>query len=151
MKVVLPVLGSIVLILVCIFIAWLKFKGKDKKQEKHNKLPSDGPSDLEFPFVSFEEIALATHDFSQTCMIGHGGFGKVYKGTLYGQEIAVKRLCRDSQQGTNEFRNEVILIAKLQHKNLVRLLGCCDERDEKLLIYEYLPNKSLDATLFGIF
>lgn len=146
-KVVLPVLGSIVLILVCISIAWLKFEGKDN-QEKHKKLPSDGSSGLEFPFVRFEEIALATHEFSETCMIGRGGFGKVYKGTLGGQEVAIKRLSMDSQQGVNEFKNEVILISKLQHKNLVRLLGCCDKGDEKLLIYEYLPNKSLDATLF---
>lgn len=103
----------------------------------------------ELPFFNFTCIAKATNSFSEDSKLGQGGFGPVYKGKLPGgEEIAVKRLSRRSSQGLEEFKNEMLLIAKLQHRNLVRLLGCSIHEEEKLLVYEYLPNKSLDFYLF---
>ncbi|KAF3975692.1 hypothetical protein CMV_001063 [Castanea mollissima] len=105
--------------------------------------------DMEVPFFTLATIVIATNNFSSYNKLGEGGFGLVYKGTLIdGKEIAVKRLSQKSGQGLSEFKNEVILIAKLQHRNLVRLLGYCIEGDEKMLIYEYMPNGSLDSFIF---
>ncbi|KAG6661039.1 hypothetical protein CIPAW_03G147400 [Carya illinoinensis] len=110
---------------------------------------NDGKKGHDVKVFSFPSIVTATDNFSTENKLGQGGFGPVYKGKLpEGQEIAVKRLSRSSRQGLVEFKNELILIAKLQHMNLVRLLGCCVEGDEKMLIYEYMPNKSLDFFLF---
>ncbi|KAL3742020.1 hypothetical protein ACJRO7_017497 [Eucalyptus globulus] len=110
----------------------------------------DGPrGNRDVPLYDLSTIASATNNFSVLNKLGQGGFGSVYKGIMdNGTEIAVKRLSKHSGQGAEEFKNEVRLIAKLQHRNLVRILGCCVEEDEKMLIYEYLPNKSLDAFLF---
>ncbi|KAI3910979.1 hypothetical protein MKW92_035609 [Papaver armeniacum] len=94
-------------------------------------------------------LANATNNFCLNNKLGQGGFGPVYKGELQnGQQIAVKRLSKSSGQGIGEFKNEVLLISRLQHRNLVKLLGCCVEGEENMLIYEYMPNKSLDAFLF---
>ncbi|XP_057517285.1 G-type lectin S-receptor-like serine/threonine-protein kinase At1g11330 isoform X2 [Amaranthus tricolor] len=103
----------------------------------------------ELEMLKFEKLDEATDGFHERNLLGRGGFGQVYKGILEdGKEIAVKRLSRASGQGIEEFMNEVALISKLQHRNLVKLLGCCIEGEEKMLIYEYMPNKSLDAFLF---
>ncbi|WMV27251.1 hypothetical protein MTR67_020636 [Solanum verrucosum] len=105
--------------------------------------------DFELPQFQLSLITRATDNFSVNNQIGEGGYGPVYKGVLEeGQEIAVKRLSRTSMQGIDEFKNEVTYIAKLQHRNLVRLLGCCIQGEEKMLIYEYMPNKSLDSYIF---
>ncbi|KAM3287025.1 hypothetical protein P3S67_020455 [Capsicum chacoense] len=105
--------------------------------------------DLDLPFFDLATMANATDNFSLNNKLGEGGFGPVYKGTLAdGQEIAVKRLSKSSGQGLNEFKNEVKLIAKLQHRNLVKLVGSCIDGDEKMLIYEYMANGSLDSFVF---
>ncbi|KAL5726243.1 G-type lectin S-receptor-like serine/threonine-protein kinase SD1-1 [Ranunculus cassubicifolius] len=110
---------------------------------------SNGNDDLELPLYDLVTIKRATDNFSEENELGKGGFGPVYKGTLEGgQKIAVKRLSKDSTQGIDEFENEVILIAKLQHRNLVRLLGYCIQGEEKMLLYEYMQNKSLDFYIF---
>ncbi|RVW76186.1 Receptor-like serine/threonine-protein kinase SD1-8 [Vitis vinifera] len=120
---------------------------RDSKEE-------DQGEDLELPLFDLEVISGATNRFSFEKKIGQGGFGPVYKVLLHrrelrtGQEIAVKRLSQSSGQGLEEFKNEVILISKLQHRNLVKLLGCCIQREERMLIYEYLPNKSLNYFIF---
>ncbi|CAH1414467.1 unnamed protein product [Lactuca virosa] len=116
----------------------------------------DAHNSVELVSFSLRSVVEATGSFSVENKLGEGGFGSVYKmrkGTLQGSlpgniEVAVKRLSARSSQGREEFMNEMRIIAKLQHTNLVRLLGCCVEEDEKILVYEYMPNRSLDKFLF---
>ncbi|CAM0902476.1 unnamed protein product [Alopecurus aequalis] len=147
-KILLPITACLLVLLMCIFLFWMcKFRGM--RRNKDTQAKELGDESIELPFVSFKDIATATNDFSNDNILGQGGFGKVYKGMLVNdKEVAIKRLSKSSGQGVQEFRNEVVLIAKLQHRNLVRLLGCCIHGEERLLIYEYLPNKSLDAFIF---
>ncbi|KAL9236702.1 hypothetical protein vseg_011338 [Gypsophila vaccaria] len=110
-------------------------------------LGENPPDDVSF--YNYNLVASSTDFFSDRNKLGQGGFGPVYKGTLPGgQEIAVKKLSRKSGQGMEEFKNEIMLIAKLQHRNLVRILGFCVQGEEKMLLYEFMPNKSLDCFIF---
>ncbi|KAK1281050.1 putative LRR receptor-like serine/threonine-protein kinase [Acorus gramineus] len=99
---------------------------------------------------SYAELRTATEDFNDSNKLGEGGFGQVYKGKLAdGREVAVKQLSVTSHQGKSQFVTEIAMISAVQHRNLVKLYGCCIEGDRRVLVYEYLVNKSLDQALFG--
>lgn len=99
---------------------------------------------------SYKDLFCATQGFKDQHLLGVGGFGRVYKGLLpvSKMEIAVKRVSHDSKQGMKEFVAEVVSIGRLQHRNLVQLLGYCRRKGELFLVYEYMPNGSLDKYLF---
>ncbi|KAK1403981.1 Receptor-like serine/threonine-protein kinase [Heracleum sosnowskyi] len=152
--IVIPVLATIAVILVLLLLN--ACKKRNLKRKEIVRLKSDGEAtdrigknELDIPLFTFMQIAKATNYFSLNNKLGEGGFGPVHKGMLgTGQEIAVKRLSKTSRQGIDEFMNEVSCIAKLQHRNLVKLLGCCVEEGERMLIYEYMPNRGLDSIIF---
>ncbi|QHO11379.1 hypothetical protein HN51_069164 [Arachis hypogaea] len=147
---------ALVLCLAIIFIYCMYFirnKKTHKRDEAvfhHPDFPRlNGVISEDSPYIDFGSLCVATKNFSDSNKLGQGGFGPVYKGILSNeQEVAIKRLSTCSEQGSEEFINEVLLIMKLQHKNLVKLLGFCVDEEEKLLVYEYLPNGSLDVLLF---
>ncbi|KAL8128248.1 G-type lectin S-receptor-like serine/threonine-protein kinase At4g27290 [Apium graveolens] len=143
------VLVPLLVILMVVISLSLLYAYKTKRLKKAGKQKTLRGQDFDLPLFSLMQIAKATDNFSNDRQLGKGGFGTVYKGILGGgREIAVKRLSKDSRQGVDEFMNEVSSIAKLQHRNLAMLLGCCIQEGERLLIYEYLPNKSLDYYIF---
>ncbi|CAF1919576.1 putative cysteine-rich receptor-like protein kinase 39 isoform X1 [Brassica napus] len=137
---------------VFVSIGLIKFFARRRKSnnginvdsEEHSE--SDGQHMLRF---NLGMILTATNNFSSENKLGQGGFGTVHKGILpNGQEIAVKRLTKGSGQGDTEFKNEVSLLTRLQHRNLVKLLGFCSEGDEEILVYELVHNSSLDHFIF---
>ncbi|KAI3817660.1 hypothetical protein L1987_11456 [Smallanthus sonchifolius] len=150
---------SVSFLVVCLIVAiytWRKkkrssiliTKGKPTQILEEDYTNESQKEPAELPSFSLSKIANSTNNFSINNKLGQGGFGPVYKGVLEGREIAVKRLSKTSRQGFNEFQNEVRCIARLQHRNLVKLLGYCIQGDEFMLIYEYMPNKSLDSFIF---
>ncbi|KAF3945853.1 hypothetical protein CMV_027814, partial [Castanea mollissima] len=115
-----------------------------------NEILNDGNDGARFSVISYTCVMAATNNFSLENKLGEGGFGPVYKGKLAGgQTIAIKRLGRNSKQGILEFKNELIVMPKLHHVNIVKLIGCCIHGEERMLVYEYMPNKSLDYFLFA--
>ncbi|XP_059075559.1 cysteine-rich receptor-like protein kinase 10 isoform X2 [Cryptomeria japonica] len=161
LPIVLGLVGGIILVLFICLVVFrqrvksLIFKGPvtiaTPTQEMHGFSPQPafmGEQNLVF---SLQALVEATDNFNDNNKLGQGGFGAVYKGiTSDGNEIAVKKLSAKSKQGKKEFMNEVKLVANVQHRNLARLLGCCVEGNERLLVYDYFPNKSLDTFLFDV-
>ncbi|KAJ3687932.1 hypothetical protein LUZ61_017096 [Rhynchospora tenuis] len=116
---------------------------------KENDNPKTNIENVDSFLIDLSTLKEATLNFNESNKLGEGGFGAVYKGILpNGQEIAVKRLSQNSGQGVKELKNELVLVAKLQHKNLVQVVGVCLEGQEKLLAYEFVPNRSLGTFLF---
>ncbi|WCJ20324.1 cysteine-rich RLK (RECEPTOR-like protein kinase) 26 [Euphorbia peplus] len=145
--VVIIVVPTVCVVILAMFIYLCLRRRKPKAKAKADSV--DDIEAAESLQLDFDMISVATNNFSDENKLGQGGFGAVYKGTLpNGQDIAVKRLSKNSGQGDLEFKNEVILVAKLQHRNLVRLLGFCLEGTERLLIYEFVANTSLDHFIF---
>ncbi|XP_026385289.1 cysteine-rich receptor-like protein kinase 10 isoform X2 [Papaver somniferum] len=138
---------SLMLLAVCFYCLRKKKSVTSKSYvQGASRDPMANQDSLQFDLVTIRD---ATNEFSDANKLGEGGFGAVYKGKLQdGQEIAVKRLSVNSGQGLQEFKNEVVLLNKLQHRNLVRLLGFCFEGHEQILIYEHVANRSLDKYIF---
>ncbi|XP_029124803.1 G-type lectin S-receptor-like serine/threonine-protein kinase At4g27290 isoform X2 [Cajanus cajan] len=148
-------IGILVFVITIVgYVIYLKRKklwksGMDRVIDQENHIEKCEKESNDLPTFDFSTVVNATDDFSPNNILGEGGYGPVYKGVLgNGREIAIKRLSLKSGQGPKEFKNEVLLIANLQHRNLVKLLGCCIENDERILIYEYMPNRSLDNFIF---
>ncbi|CAN6168286.1 unnamed protein product [Urochloa humidicola] len=140
--------GLLATVLICFCLLRRKRKTPGMSTLPDTTNPEDLHS-IDSLIIDLSTLRTATENFDEANKLGEGGFGAVYKGILPGnQEIAVKRLSQSSRQGIEELKNELVLVAKLQHKNLVRLVGVCLEDHEKLLVYEYMPNKSLNTILF---
>lgn len=100
---------------------------------------------------TLREMAIATKNFRQECLMFDDGFGKVYKGTLKpsGEVVAIKQLDRNGMKGGKEFLEEVAALSPLKHPNLINLLGYCADGDQRILVYEHMPFGSLEAHLLG--
>ncbi|KAG9135263.1 hypothetical protein Leryth_024674 [Lithospermum erythrorhizon] len=137
--------------IVCFFALFVVYyivqKRKRTNEDEETEFLGMGARPYTFTYA---ELRSATNDFNCDNKLGEGGFGSVYKGTLSDERIvAVKKLSVSSSQGKSQFVAEIAAISAVQHRNLVKLYGCCIDGDNRLLVYEYLENRSLDKALFG--
>uniref|UniRef100_A0A7N0T895 Protein kinase domain-containing protein n=1 Tax=Kalanchoe fedtschenkoi TaxID=63787 RepID=A0A7N0T895_KALFE len=125
----------------------------NKAKGAANKKDDDvGHADIAAEAFNFRELATATNNFRQECLLGEGGFGRVYKGTIKksGQVVAVKQLDRNGLQGNKEFLAEIANLSVLHHPNLVNLVGYCADGDQRLLVYEFIAGGTLEQHLLVI-
>ncbi|CAN6349330.1 unnamed protein product [Urochloa humidicola] len=147
LAIVLPTIAALLATAVICF--WRRKRRSAAQSFQPYSTSSDDIQGADMLLLDLSTLRAATEDFAESKMLGKGGFGIVYKGVLPdGQEIAIKRLSQGSRQGIGELKSELVLVAKLHHKNLVRLIGVCLQEHEKILVYEYMPNRSLDTILF---
>jgi len=128
-------------------------KAKSKASfDSKKEAPKDGPGHIAAQTFTFRELAAAMKNFRPECLLGEGGFGRVYKGRLEstGQVVAVKKLDRNGLQDNREFLVEVLMLSLLHHPNLVNLIGYCADGDQRLLVYEYMPLGSLEDHLHDL-
>ncbi|KAF8013802.1 hypothetical protein BT93_I1606 [Corymbia citriodora subsp. variegata] len=149
------ILGSASFILLILVLAFVWFRAKSKRVDMSGE-EDDAAIDEEFEQVlgpkkfTYKDLVMATDNFAIERLLGEGGFGRVYKGylTSMNADVAIKKINPGSRQGIKEFATEVKTISRLRHRNLVQLIGWCHEKKELLLIYELMPNGSLDSHLF---
>ncbi|KAJ9181192.1 hypothetical protein P3X46_009346 [Hevea brasiliensis] len=147
--IVVPILGVALLVGVAFAVYWKRKLDREKLEDAYPSIEEaiQGSSTAPRKF-KLKELGKATGNFSPKNKLGKGGFGTVYKGVMENKEVAVKKVSNKSTQGKTEFIAEVTTIGKLHHRNLVKLIGWCYEKREFLLVYEYLPNGSLDKFIF---
>ncbi|CAK8538784.1 unnamed protein product [Lathyrus sativus] len=124
-----------------------------KRKYIMEEIKSDEKGNITSKIFSYHELCVATKNFHASNMVGEGGFGRVYKGrikSIDNKVVAVKKLNKDGFQGTREFLAEVMILSFLHHSNLVNLVGYCSQRDQKILVYEYMANGSLEDHLFEL-
>ncbi|XP_020590207.1 L-type lectin-domain containing receptor kinase IV.1-like [Phalaenopsis equestris] len=139
-----------IVIFIVLFIASIGIVHLIKTKKKFAEVVEDWETEYGPHRFSYKDLYRATEGFSDENLLGNGGFGGVYKGRLPKSklEIAVKRISHDSRQGMKEFVAEIASIGRLRHRNLVQLLGYCRRRGELLLVYDYMPNSSLEKYIF---